>query len=256
MSEMEVILRQDSGVKAYEGEHPPSVGLKADAFADVGTLILTNQRLAYINKGSGARGATYALGGPLVAWATEKSVSKAELDDITKYKGSYSIRLQEITHVEAARHMGAAYLRVDNQNPNLKPAHSFIFGGGFSNDDDWVKAINTAIVNVQSPQSPSPPPSIKLQTNPPSPTFTPVAPSVQPQPPAQPATSMPKESQTQINCPSCGQTLSQNAKFCSSCGSPVPPPKPTPKFCAQCGAPVSPNAKFCASCGTKLNNNV
>ena len=88
LSEAETVLKQDSGVKAYEGEHPPTVGLKAGAFADVGTLILTDRRLVYINKGGAARGTTYVLGGALAAWATEKTVSRAELDDLAKYQGS------------------------------------------------------------------------------------------------------------------------------------------------------------------------
>lgn len=51
VAESERILKQDSSVKTYLGEHPPSLGLKAGAFADVGTLILTDQRLVYINDG-------------------------------------------------------------------------------------------------------------------------------------------------------------------------------------------------------------
>jgi hypothetical protein len=53
------------------------------------------------------------LGGALAASALEKSVSKAEIDDLMKYQGSYFIPLQEITHVETARKMGGGYLRVD-----------------------------------------------------------------------------------------------------------------------------------------------
>jgi len=51
MSEVEVILRQEAGVKDHESESPPTVGLKAGAFAELGTLILTNKRLVYISKG-------------------------------------------------------------------------------------------------------------------------------------------------------------------------------------------------------------
>jgi hypothetical protein len=34
-----MIILQEAGVKAHESEKPPSFGLKAGAFADVGTLI-------------------------------------------------------------------------------------------------------------------------------------------------------------------------------------------------------------------------
>lgn len=156
MAETERILKQESGVKAYEGEHPPSVGLKAGAFADVGTQILTDRRLVYVNKGGAAKAASWVLGGALVAWAAEKTVSRAQIDEVVKYKGSYSIPLQEITRVETARHIGSAYLRVDNQSPGIKPSHSFIFGAGFSKDSEWVSAINSAISTARSPPTSSP----------------------------------------------------------------------------------------------------
>jgi hypothetical protein len=52
-------MLQEAGVKAHESESPPSFGLKAGAFADVGTLILTNRRLVYIMKGGGATSAAW-----------------------------------------------------------------------------------------------------------------------------------------------------------------------------------------------------
>ena len=83
LSETEVIIRQEAGVKAHESESPPTVGLKAGAFAELGTLILTNRRLVYISKGGASRAAAWALGGVFVAQAIEKTVSKAEIDDLT-----------------------------------------------------------------------------------------------------------------------------------------------------------------------------
>jgi len=136
MSETEIIFKNESGVKAYEGEHPPSFGLKAGAFADVGTIILTNQRFVYINKGGAARAAVYALGGALAARGSEKRISKAELDDVVNYSGSYSIPIQNITRVETARHFGSSYLRIDNNYSNIKPSHSFILGSGLSKNED------------------------------------------------------------------------------------------------------------------------
>ncbi len=186
MSEQEVILKQEAGVKAYDSESPPTIGLKAGAFADVGTLILTNRRLVYVNKGAGARSAAYVLGGALAASAVEKNVSRAEINDLLKYEGSYFIPLQEITRVQTARKMGGGYLRVDNCRAGLKPAYSFIFGGGWSKNEDWVDAINSAIANSRS-FSPS--------HAPPQPAYASASPSPPPPPP------MPI-------CPTCGKPLS------------------------------------------------
>lgn len=240
MSEIETILKQDSGVKAYEGEHPPTMGLKAGAFADVGTLILTNQRLVYINKGGGARSATYVLGGALAARVVEKNVSKADLDDQMKYKGSYSISIQDITHVESGRHMGAGFLRVDNRSSGLKPSYSYIFEGGKSNDE-WATAINSAIISLHltlPSASPINQPPINQPTNP------------------QPINGTVNQP-NQITCPSCGKIVNSASKFCTSCGAPIPTPKPstpivTPKFCGSCGTKLNPGALFCEECGAKV----
>ncbi len=159
-----MIILQEAGVKAHESESPPSFGLKAGAFADVGTLILTNQRLVYIMKGSSSTSAAWALGGALAASAIEKSVSQAQIDEMARYPGSYAIPLENITAARADRKMGGAYLSVKNNTPGLKPAYSFIFGSGFSRNDQWVSAINNAKVNLgtpqqpQYPQQPTPPP--------------------------------------------------------------------------------------------------
>jgi hypothetical protein len=254
MSETETILKNESGVKAYEGEHPPSVGLKAGAFADVGTIILTNRRLVYINKGGAARAATYALGGALAARVAEKKVSKAELDDAAKYPGSYSIPLQDITRVETARHFGSAYLRVDNQSSYLKPAHSFILGSGFSKNEDWVAAINSAIMTTHSPT----PKMNPAQLNNPIPTYNPPPPqmnseNIRTQPMPVQTTSSPL-----TVCPSCGAPSNSSAKFCGACSAPLLPPKPVeasnpkPKFCGNCGSPIGPAARFCESCGSRI----
>jgi hypothetical protein len=257
MSETETILMNEAGVKAYEGEHPPSVGLKAGAFADVGTIILTDRRLVYINKGGAARSTIYALGGALAAMATEKRVSKAELDDVARYNGSYSIPLQDITHVETARHFGSSYLRIDNQCSNIKPSHSFILGSGFSKNEDWVTAINSAIMALRSPPSPMNYPSaynpVPTYNHPPPPTIS-TSTSVPPSPKATQTTSA-----FQINCPSCGSPSNSTAKFCGACGASLEPPKtvmvskPKPNFCSNCGSLVSPTANFCNSCGSKVS---
>lgn len=47
-------------------------------------------------------------------------------------------------------------------------------------------------------------------------------------------------------CPSCGTVGRDDARFCTSCGSPLA------NSCPSCGAPVEPGARFCSSCGTAL----
>ena len=142
MSEFESILRQEAGVKDHPSESPPTVGLKAGAFADVGTLILTNKRLVYINKGGSDRAAAWAIGGVFAAQAIENSASQAELDELSSQEGSYAIPLANITRVEAAKKMGQSYIRVETTG-FAKPVHSFVVAGGTDNQA-WVAAINQA----------------------------------------------------------------------------------------------------------------
>ncbi len=52
-----------------------------------------------------------------------------------------------------------------------------------------------------------------------------------------------------VTCPACGEKLSKNAQFCSTCGTAIPKSKPT---CRSCGAKLVDGAKFCAICGTKV----
>jgi hypothetical protein len=220
----ERILMQEAGVKAYDSRVPPSIGLKAGAFADVGTLILTNYRLAYILKGGASRSAAWVLGGALTALAVEKSVSKAEMDDLAKCPGSYSVPLQNITMVQTARHMGSAYLRVDNNSPYQKPAHSYILGSGWSKNEDWVNAINSAISATRLAQTV---PTAGFSQN-----------------------RIPEAKTFQTTCPFCGSTVDSVSQFCGSCGRslsmsgttgsapPPPPPIQTP-ICPTCGAPLS-----------------
>lgn len=49
-------------------------------------------------------------------------------------------------------------------------------------------------------------------------------------------------------CPQCGQPVSQDAKFCMSCGANLMPAK---KKCPGCGTELDAGAKFCPECGTK-----
>jgi hypothetical protein len=161
----EKIVMQSSGVKKHDSESPPTMGLKAGAFADLGSLILTDQRLVYIEKGGAGRSLAWALGGALTASAIEKSVSKAEIDELTKNPGSFAIPLQNITSIRAAKKMGGAYLSVANNVAGLKSNYAFAFGGA---NDSWVNAVNSlkigsgtsqnASVSTVSQQVPPPPP--------------------------------------------------------------------------------------------------
>ena len=219
MSETETIFRQASGVTAHNSESPPTVGLRAGAFAEVGTLILTNKRLIYIAKGGASRAAAWALGGVFVAQAIEKEVSKAEIDELMTCEGSYFVPLQNITRVEAGKKMGQGFIRVDN-TCLPQPVHAYVFGGGSSNKD-WADAINYAKAAINS------------------------TPTAQPTFMAQQA---PKLTSSSIICRKCGTPDNYGAKFCASCGSPLgenqiqnsfaqPPPISMPT-CPYCRSPI------------------
>jgi hypothetical protein len=185
----ETIILQEAGVKAHESESPPSFGLKAGAFADVGTLILTNRRLVYIMKGGGATSTARVLGGALAASAIEKNVSQAQIDEVARYPGSYVIPLENITAFRVDRKMGGAYLSISNNVPGLKPAYSFVFGSGFSRNDQWVYGLNSAKANLGAAQ-------VYVQP--------------QMQQPSQPQQSMPPPPPEYVppTCPFCGGQLS------------------------------------------------
>ncbi len=63
-------------------------------------------------------------------------------------------------------------------------------------------------------------------------------------------------------CPSCGNTLGDDAKFCQFCGADVTafqteepvlePPPPEVKTCPQCGFTPENDALFCDNCGARL----
>lgn len=160
MSESETILKNESGVKCAEGDSKGYLGL--------GTIILTNLRLVYINKqGKGATAAMELFAPILARNAIEKKAGKAELDDATKLPGSFSIPLEGITRAENVRHFLAAYLRVDSQSPNLKPVHNFFFYANASSRD-WANAINSAIA-ARSPQTSTQPTTFMPPPPPPPP---------------------------------------------------------------------------------------
>lgn len=67
------------------------------------------------------------------------------------------------------------------------------------------------------------------------------APAPNPAPPSAGAT---------VDCANCHAANVPGAKFCSSCGTPMAPPKPS--HCTQCGTATAPNARFCGNCGASL----
>jgi glycine betaine/choline ABC-type transport system substrate-binding protein len=216
LSEVEVIILQASGVKAHESEAPPTVGLRAGAFAEVGTLILTNKRLLYISKGGASRAAAWAIGGVFAAQAVEKSVSKAEIDDLLKYEGSYFVSLQNITRAEAGKKLGQSFIRVDSTGSE-KPVHAYVFADGGINHQ-WAAAINQAKASSQSTST--------VQTVNYAPQQATIAAS------------------SQKICQRCGTPASPASKFCGSCGDafaqppqtdmPLPPPPTPPTQAATC----------------------
>lgn len=148
----ECILRQEAGVKVHESESPQIVGLKAGVLADLGTLILTVERLVYIKKGKTAKIAAFAVAGRfggLVSKAIEDRVSKADLDELSSHDGSLSIPLENLTRVESDTRMGVPFICVYCVG-TPKPAYSFIVNGG-TDKEDWVTAINQAKTSAKNP---------------------------------------------------------------------------------------------------------
>ncbi|RMD98870.1 MAG: zinc-ribbon domain-containing protein [Calditrichaeota bacterium] len=58
-----------------------------------------------------------------------------------------------------------------------------------------------------------------------------------------------------MNCPNCGNEVSQEAKFCPNCGEKLEPRAAESKtVCTECGAALRPGAKFCHACGAPVEN--
>lgn len=52
-------------------------------------------------------------------------------------------------------------------------------------------------------------------------------------------------------CPSCGQGLEDDARFCNHCGAALSPS--APQFCSNCGQKLNPDTAFCPNCGTAVH---
>lgn len=53
---------------------------------------------------------------------------------------------------------------------------------------------------------------------------------------------------TKDYCAKCGAEIDKSAKFCTTCGSPVP----SKLLCPQCHTELSPETKFCPMCGSAI----
>jgi predicted amidophosphoribosyltransferase len=47
-------------------------------------------------------------------------------------------------------------------------------------------------------------------------------------------------------CTTCGEAVTEGARFCNGCGAMV---EPTPLVCSHCGAPLRSGSRFCGDCG-------
>ncbi len=61
----------------------------------------------------------------------------------------------------------------------------------------------------------------------------------------------PTSKQIETSCPSCGESIPENSKFCLKCGTKIELPENNSIECPKCGATI-PNGKFCLECGAKL----
>ena len=113
----------------------------------------------------------------------------------------------------------------------------------FTQESNKVYAHPQPSVVASAPAAPAPVAA-------PAPAPTPVASPVPAPAPAPVAATAPVVSG--ITCNICGKALTAGDRFCSDCGTPVPPPAPAKRFCSQCGQQVEPNARFCSACGNRL----
>ena len=58
-----------------------------------------------------------------------------------------------------------------------------------------------------------------------------------------------------MQCPNCENELRENARFCESCGNPVPPEQPPEGWfsCPKCGVPLPDEALFCHVCNEPVS---
>lgn len=84
----------------------------------------------------------------------------------------------------------------------------------------------------------------EAQEDEPAPPGRKVSPPELPHPDAPPA---------RFECPHCGATISDGAKFCGHCGQPVQPGTAIEiHHCPYCGAKIGLHAHFCGRCGRSL----
>ena len=54
-----------------------------------------------------------------------------------------------------------------------------------------------------------------------------------------------------MKCQNCNSELLEDAKFCTTCGTPVAA-APAGPVCPKCNAPMLPDARFCTTCGAAV----
>ena len=233
LPENDTVIMQESNVKQFDSESPPSIGLSVGPLGrnlELGTLILTNKKLIYVSMDAWG------------AMALTKTVSQAQVNYLMKYKKSYFVPLQEITQVESSHFFSQQYLRVNNCCSGQKNHHSYLFtvpwqrdayGATIPKSQYWVNAINSAIKTARYSQM-IPPTNYS---------------STETQPNQIPPTLPKSETSTGPKCPLCGAPLiyvqvhkqwycfNEKQYFpnpvCPNCQKPLP--EGNPQFCIYCG---------------------
>lgn len=143
MSQPEQVLKKSAGVKVYEGE---SLKVGHGLSYSLGSLVLTNQRLAFLR--SGGKGATFtgiALLGVPGMYMAEKLASRDKgIEEGLKNPGSFEIPLSEVIEAKAGRSLGSACLVIKYRTPAGEKANTFLWGSGIIGKKDWEEAIAAA----------------------------------------------------------------------------------------------------------------
>ena len=227
----ETVLKSESGINLNRrGEkkynfNPPG-----------GTLILTDQRLIFAQSGGeflkrlvvgGVLGGI--IGSEAMRGATR--VKKEDLDKAMERSESFEIHLQGIIGAKVEKQFGASLLCIDCSTPGMSRAQLYRAGAvsSFKGFDDWIGEINSAKQRVAT-----------MPQQAPQPMYTPT-----PMQAPQLIQGMPN---TRF-CPSCGQPINQQDKFCLNCGANL---QAQPAVCPKCGNAVNPGQKFCNMCGTQM----
>jgi predicted nucleic acid-binding Zn ribbon protein len=158
-------------------------------------------------------------------------VKKEDLDKAMERPESFDIHLQDIIGAKVEKQFGASLLCIDCSTPGMSRAQLYRAGAvsSFKGFDDWIGEINSAKQRVAT-----------MPQQAPQPMYTPT--------PMQ-APQLIQETPNTRFCPSCGQPINQQDKFCLNCGANL---QAQPAVCPKCGNAVNPGQKFCNMCGTQM----